>query len=257
MSALAWAVLLLSAVVILMQLFDRIAVSTGHPPGRVYNSMMLLSGLAAVSVHTAYTGGWVWAAWFAIVSIGISFLAEFSGTHFRIPFGEYEYTPVAGPSIGRVAVVVMIMWWLIIYGSMISALGIFDLLGFQATLWMVSLLSALLSTGWDLIGDPVAVHAGMWKWKNSGPWYGIPTQNFFGWFVVAALIVILIRFAGGPFPVVDGKVKSIFYLPVVGYAVFHLNFAGAAIHRKIPKLAWVGIVQAAALLVIYLFLLIQ
>jgi len=47
--------------------------------------------------------------------------------------------------------------------------------------------------------DPVA--AGplrYWSWVNAGAYYGIPASNFLGWFLVSAVIFIVLRAAPGP-----------------------------------------------------------
>src|SRR5262249_43995304 len=43
-----------------------------------------------------------------------------------------------------------------------------------------------------LVIDPLAANQlGYWRWSRSGAYYGIPPQNFIGWFVVSLMIFSL------------------------------------------------------------------
>jgi uncharacterized membrane protein len=60
--------------------------------------------------------------------------------------------------------------------------------------------AALIALGLDVLMEPVAVRAGLWRWTPPGPWLGVPIGNFVGWAViVAAYAAGAERFAGeGP-----------------------------------------------------------
>ena len=46
--------------------------------------------------------------------------------------------------------------------------------------------------------DPVAAGPlGYWSWVHAGAYYGIPASNFLGWFLVSAVIFIVLRLAPG------------------------------------------------------------
>ena len=50
-------------------------------------------------------------------------------------------------------------------------------------------------TAWDLAMDPFMVKAGHWVWDIQGAYFGIPLQNYFGWwltaFVTLGLFILL------------------------------------------------------------------
>lgn len=54
-------------------------------------------------------------------------------------------------------------------------------------------IDAAIMVGIDLLLDPVMVRLGAWKWKDGGAYFGIPTANFVGWFLVSLLISVLVR----------------------------------------------------------------
>jgi len=60
----------------------------------------------------------------------------------------------------------------------------------QRTL-LLSTLTSLVMTAWDLPMDPVMVEEGYWVWKDGGAFFGVPVQNFVGWFLLGFLICAL------------------------------------------------------------------
>jgi hypothetical protein len=46
--------------------------------------------------------------------------------------------------------------------------------------------AALIAVSLDLLIEPVAVRAGLWRWTPPGPWLGVPIGNFVGWAVIVA-----------------------------------------------------------------------
>jgi uncharacterized membrane protein len=50
--------------------------------------------------------------------------------------------------------------------------------------WPRALAAALVATTLDALIEPVAVHAGLWRWTPPGAWLGVPLGNFVGWAVI-------------------------------------------------------------------------
>ena len=44
--------------------------------------------------------------------------------------------------------------------------------------------AALVAITLDLMIEPVAMRAGLWRWTPPGPWLGVPVGNFVGWGVI-------------------------------------------------------------------------
>jgi putative membrane protein len=60
---------------------------------------------------------------------------------------------------------------------------------------LLSLIGGLIAVNIDMILDPVSVTppAIGWVWIGGGPYYGIPISNFIGWFLVAAVAILIFR----------------------------------------------------------------
>jgi len=46
-------------------------------------------------------------------------------------------------------------------------------------------LGALIITSWDLGMDPMMVKAGHWVWEVKGAYFGVPLQNYWGWWLTS------------------------------------------------------------------------
>jgi putative membrane protein len=70
--------------------------------------------------------------------------------------------------------------WLVLF-AYVSQMRVHPAL---AALWMAAI---------DLIIDPLGAHElNYWTWLQDGPYYGIPTVNFAGWFAVSLIIFYLL-----------------------------------------------------------------
>jgi uncharacterized membrane protein len=47
----------------------------------------------------------------------------------------------------------------------------------------VAAIGGLAMTAWDLVMDPVMVAGGHWVWDTNGSYFGIPLQNYWGWWL--------------------------------------------------------------------------
>jgi putative membrane protein len=129
--------------------------------------LALASGIAIASEPS------LWKPMCAAAAIG--FIAELTGVRTGFPFGHYEYTGVLHPLVGGVPVVVAGAWMVLF--AYVSQMRVNPVL---AALWMAAI---------DLIIDPLAANdLGYWRWLQDGPYYGIPTINFAGWFAVGLII---------------------------------------------------------------------
>lgn len=111
------------------------------------------------------------------------FAAEIIGVRYGFIFGPYRYTEVLQPQILDAPLVMMISWMVLVAycRQMLIALKLPRLIeAALAALWMTAI---------DLVIDPLAANQlGYWRWAQPGAYYGIPLQNFVGWFVVSFMI---------------------------------------------------------------------
>lgn len=121
---------------------------------------------------------------FIVLMVGIlGFAAEIIGVSTGIPFGRYEYTDLLQPQIIGVPVVMGVAW--IVLVAYVRAM----LSRFRLPVWLATLSASIWMTALDMVIDPLASgDLKYWRWIDRGLYYGIPLQNFFGWFVVSWLI---------------------------------------------------------------------
>jgi uncharacterized membrane protein len=125
-----------------------------------------------------------------LAGAGIGFLAEVVGVRSDFLFSEYYYTEVLLPHLWNVPLVMWSAWMVLIAYTRqlfrpVQWIGPSRLVG--------AVVGALWMTAIDLVIDPLSANQlGYWRWAGTGPFYGIPTQNFFGWFVVSLLIFLLL-----------------------------------------------------------------
>lgn len=64
----------------------------------------------------------------------------------------------------------------------------------SAAFWQavgLAALGGLVMTAWDLAMDPMMVAAGNWVWETDGAYFGIPLQNYWGWWLTAFTVYAL------------------------------------------------------------------
>lgn len=94
------------------------------------------------------------------------------------PYSEFNYTDrIAGKLFGIVPVSVGFAWTPLLLG----VAYLVSLLKLKPLKFVI--LTALGLVVVDLVLDPGATAAQLWIWQTNNGFYGVPTQNFFGWFV--------------------------------------------------------------------------
>ncbi|MBS1788794.1 MAG: carotenoid biosynthesis protein [Acidobacteria bacterium] len=123
----------------------------------------------------------------ALLAIAVAgFAAEAIGVHTGFPFGRYEYTGVLQPQLFAVPLV-MAAAWVVLVAYIKTMLS-----GFALSVWVEASVASLWMVAIDLVIDPLAAGAlSYWRWSGVGSYYGIPLQNFIGWFVVSFVIFAL------------------------------------------------------------------
>lgn len=146
--------------------------------------------------------GWQHLGWkrillmFVTVTL-VSLTFESVGVATGLIYGPYHYNDMLGPKVlGLVPVLIPIAWFMMMYASYLIA----DLVippGNRSGLGRILLVAGVggfIMTSWDLAMDPMMVAGGHWVWEAPGAYFGIPLQNFWGWWLTtfAALAVYLI-----------------------------------------------------------------
>lgn len=246
-------VLVVGGLVVLLMAGDRLAQVFNRSLGPAYDASQLLAALTGVILHSLLAGGGSWTLRFTAICLLLPYSIELIGQRSSFPFGRYRYTEASGPKLpGGVPLGVLLMWWMLLYASLLSSLALVRILGiFPASLLTVASFTALFATAWDLAGDPVAVDGKLWTWEKRGRWLGIPWTNYAGWFVTGLLTAALGLKTAGGMSGLGHRPDWLFFLPILGFAALHLHFAGAAKRRGLPPAAVVALTLALVHIVLY------
>lgn len=116
-----------------------------------------------------------------LITYVITFSLEVAGTLTGIIFGSYTYGRVLGVSFLSVPLVIGFNWVCIVFGIV----RCFD----KFPSWIAVMCTAVLTTAFDWIMEPVAMALGYWTWEN----HHIPIQNYVAWFGISAVSAALYR----------------------------------------------------------------
>jgi uncharacterized membrane protein len=147
----------------------------------------MLLGTAAVAVYAYRTLGlWHWLG-FMIPAIGLSLCSELLGTSTGFPFGHYHYLSGLGYKIaGTVPFTIPLSWFYLGFSAYIIARAGLETLAISQTLKYVGAIAfgSLLLTSWDFVLDPAMSQTTVpfWVWEQPGAFFGMPYENFAGWF---------------------------------------------------------------------------
>lgn len=103
-------------------------------------------------------------------------------------YGPYHYSDKLGPKfLGLVPYLIPAAWFMMMYSSLIIAEYVVPILAGSKIvrfLWIAAV-GGVIMTAWDLSMDPVMVAGGHWIWEVDGAYFGIPLQNYWGWWLTS------------------------------------------------------------------------
>jgi len=174
--------------------------------GAVY----MISGAIAVSIYAYQNlGVWRWLS-FMLPALGISTGAELLGTSTGFPFGEYHYLTGLGYKIaGLVPFTIPLSWFYLgLSAYLLAYMGLVGL-GKLRVLGAIAF-GSLLLTSWDFVLDPAMSQTTMpfWAWDQPGAFFGMPYQNFAGWFGTGAVFMAISAFLWKIKPTNDSERSS-------------------------------------------------
>jgi putative membrane protein len=107
-----------------------------------------------------------------------------------LPFGPYHYTDALGPKwFEHVPMLIPLSWFLMAVPSYAMARRLVD----SARTWPRIALASFILLAWDLALDPAMSYATKyWVWGATGPYYGMPWLNLFGWYVTGVVLMVLL-----------------------------------------------------------------
>jgi putative membrane protein len=155
-----------------------------------FSTFVVLAQLAATLVALRMGRPFAWVVGISLLTMLLTWAAEYLGLATGLLFGQYAYTSMLQPQLWGVPLLIPFAW-LMMLGP---AWGVADvILGRRAPDWLFAALSGLAFTAWDLFLDPQMVARGLWAWQEPGVYFGIPVSNFLGWWLTATLISLVLR----------------------------------------------------------------
>ncbi|MFN0070374.1 MAG: carotenoid biosynthesis protein [Chloroflexota bacterium] len=190
-------------------------------------ALHIVLGALAMIACGVFLLGWKRTLIFFAISTTFSVSMELLGTGTGWPFGAYEYTEGLGAKIGgRVPYTIPLSWFTMGLASYLLALGAVRHLGRRARTWHALALGVWLLTVWDLVLDPAMAHESLpmkfWTWHQTGPYFGMPIQNFIGWAGTGLLFMAVSHWLWRSVPALtptDMRVPFIVYAANILFAV--------------------------------------
>lgn len=200
----------------------------------------MVLGMAAVAVYAYRTlGVWHWLG-FMVPAISLSLCSELLGTSTGFPFGHYRYLSGLGYKIaGLVPFTIPLSWFYLGFSAYIIArVGLSTLALPQ---WLQNLgaiaIGAVLLTSWDFVLDPAMSQTTIpfWIWEQPGAFFGMPYENFAGWFgtgcVFMTVATLIWQAQPVKLPSQDLTLPFVMYLGNFGFAT--VMSIGAGIYPPI------------------------
>jgi uncharacterized membrane protein len=170
----------------------------GNPTGFISYAVTPLIGFAFALLHAGQREGWKGALRLLALVFGVSLLFESVGVATGWVYGPYHYTDKLGPKfLGLVPYMIPVAWFMMSYPSFVIAEWLVPSRGSPSRadgwrrLLAVAAVGGLVMTAWDMIMDPIMVAAGHWVWDTEGAYFGIPLQNFWGWWLTVFTTYVL------------------------------------------------------------------
>jgi uncharacterized membrane protein/1-acyl-sn-glycerol-3-phosphate acyltransferase len=157
----------------------------------------------------------------------LSLASELIGTGTGWPFGNYSYTSGLGYKIlDRVPFTIPLSWFYMGLVSYLIGVELFRELKGRIGIAARLMAGVWLLVVWDLVLDPAMAHetlsARFWVWHETGPYYGMPLQNFAGWALTALAFMGLSRLLWRSEPVLTTR-------PLFPVVVYQANLAFAVV----------------------------
>jgi putative membrane protein len=206
---------------LLLVLYNLVALALGLPYHYFLTPIFTLLAFTIALLHGSQVLGWRRTLLLLSLTFSVSLLFESIGVATGRIYGPYHYTEKLGPKfLGLVPLLIPVAWFMMTYPSYVIASR--SIRGLRSTwLWRVAVaaVGGLVLTAWDLAMDPMMVAGGHWVWEAQGAFFGIPLQNFWGWWLTTFVTFWLFLTLGRIQPQHAASEDRFTSLAVASYAI--------------------------------------
>jgi putative membrane protein len=161
-----------------------------------------------------------------VLTFGVGLPFESVGVTTGLVYGPYHFTDRLGVKfLDLVPLLIPVAWFMMTYPSYVIAERIMPA-RWGAWGWRIGVaaVGAVIMTAWDLAMDPMMVASEYWVWEVQGAYFGVPLQNFWGWwlttFVTFTVFLGLARVGPGDEPLVEERYDR---LAILSYTITGLS----------------------------------
>jgi putative membrane protein len=151
-----------------------------------------LLGFGFALLHASQRWNWRAALTLFIISFMVSLAYESFGVATGLVYGPYHYTEKLGPKfLGLVPYLIPAAWFMMMYPSLVIAERIAPHVDGWKRGLVIAALGGIVMTAWDVVMDPMMVRGGHWVWEVKGAYFGIPLQNYWGWWLTTFTVFLV------------------------------------------------------------------
>jgi len=238
---------------------DNLVQWLGRSTSRAFMIGVVVLLTATFISHSSFAFGWKRTILFLLISAILPYLSEVLGLRFGIPFGRYRYTGNLGFVLPMgLPVYVMISWVLLLYSGIFVGEAVAVVFPALQGLWSQIFIISLLMVAVDAIIDPIAVKIGHWVWLKPGKWFGIPLQNFFGWFLTSIVTIYTFYSASGnTTSTALTEPRWLYFLPILMFGLLCLQFIGLLRKLSLKQLIPLALVLAISLVSLFYLIMVH
>ena len=216
---------LILIVYVLLTIYNLVSLYAGMPYQPFFTPLLTLLAFTFALQHGSQNLGWKRMLLLLVLTFAISLSFECVGVATGKVYGPYHYTDKLGPKfLGLVPLLIPVAWFMMTYPSYVIANKVVPAL---KSTWrrrlVVAGVGALVMTAWDLVMDPMMVAGGHWVWEEPGAYFGIPIQNYLGWWLTTFVTFWLFLTLGRIHPEQDASSDSFKQLAIWSYAVVGIS----------------------------------
>ncbi len=177
--------IVLLLVYIILSGYVVLVAALGQTPAPLITPILTLIAFLFAALHASQRMGWRGALLLLALTFGVSLLFESVGVATGLVYGPYHYTDKLGDKfLGLVPLLIPLAWFMMMYPSYVIASRLVPS-SWKITPWRtgVAVLGGVAMTAWDLAMDPLMVAGKYWIWDVQGAYFGVPLQNYWGWWL--------------------------------------------------------------------------